>query len=108
MAKVSFEGNMDLGRIAGAYPALGGCSRPVNLIDLRKVASRRRVQEEGVPKKQAQHGISLTSLAERHLGLPLDKTMQMSNWARRPLPESQKHYAALDAWVPLEIYTRLQ
>jgi hypothetical protein len=31
------------------------------------------------------------------LGLPLDKRMRLTNWARRPLTKPQVEYAALDA-----------
>jgi len=44
-------------------------------------------------------GHSLTMVAERELGLVLDKEMQTSNWAQRPLTERQVRYAALDAEV---------
>eukprot|EP00964_Phaeocystis_antarctica_P146133 scaffold112337_cov69-Phaeocystis_antarctica.AAC.7 len=36
-------------------------------------------------------------LCEQMLGAPLDKRMQLSNWARRPLVPQQRAYAALDA-----------
>ncbi|XP_069688373.1 exonuclease mut-7 homolog isoform X2 [Periplaneta americana] len=49
-------------------------------------------------------GESLTRLVQLCLGRPLDKSDQFSNWERRPLRESQKMYAALDAYCLLEVY----
>lgn len=37
----------------------------------------------------------LSSLAERYLGKPLDKSQQLSNWERRPLREEQIKYAGV-------------
>eukprot|EP00397_Hematodinium_sp_SG-2012_P011931 GEMP01012083.1.p1 GENE.GEMP01012083.1~~GEMP01012083.1.p1 ORF type:complete len:508 (+),score=105.59 GEMP01012083.1:52-1575(+) len=42
---------------------------------------------------------SLKALAERELGIVLDKTMQQSDWEARPLSDAQRLYAALDAYV---------
>jgi hypothetical protein len=108
VTKVTFEGHKDIGRISGEWPALGGCLRVSNLVDLREVAVTRRARVDGLSKKQARDGLSLASLAQRYLASTLDKTMQMSNWARRPLSEPQIHYAALDAWVPLQVHRTLE
>ncbi|MBC7932058.1 MAG: HRDC domain-containing protein [Rubrivivax sp.] len=51
---------------------------------------------------------SLASVAEHLLGLPVDKTLQNSNWRRRPLTRSQIEYAALDARVVLQVYDELR
>ncbi len=51
---------------------------------------------------------SLASVAEHLLGLPVDKTLQNSNWRRRPLTRSQIEYAALDARVVLQVYEELR
>jgi ribonuclease D len=51
---------------------------------------------------------SLASVSEHLFGLPLDKTLQNSNWRRRPLTRMQIEYAALDARRVLEVYEELR
>jgi ribonuclease D len=50
---------------------------------------------------------SLASLTEHLFGLPIDKTLQKSNWRRRPLTRAQIEYAALDARMALLVYEEL-
>ncbi len=50
----------------------------------------------------------LGGLVEAIFGLPLDKRDQMSDWDRRPLTKEQMLYAALDAYVLLEVFAALQ
>lgn len=50
---------------------------------------------------------SLASVSEHLLGLPLDKSLQRSNWRRRPLTRAQVEYAALDARICLLVYEEL-
>lgn len=50
---------------------------------------------------------SLASLTEHLFGLPIDKTLQKSNWRRRPLTRAQIEYAALDARMALLLYGEL-
>ena len=50
---------------------------------------------------------SLASLTEHFFGLPMDKTLQKSNWRRRPLTRAQIEYAALDARMALVVYHEL-
>ncbi|MDQ3920032.1 MAG: HRDC domain-containing protein [Acidobacteriota bacterium] len=50
---------------------------------------------------------SLASLSEHLFGLPIDKSLQKSNWRRRPLTRAQIEYAALDARMALLVYGEL-
>jgi ribonuclease D len=51
---------------------------------------------------------SLAAVTEHLFGLPLDKTLQKSNWRRRPLTRAQLAYAASDARVTLRVYEELK
>ena len=51
--------------------------------------------------------VGLSHLCGAVLGKPLDKSPRMSDWGRRPLSQRQMAYAALDAWVLVEIVARL-
>jgi len=51
--------------------------------------------------------IGLSTLVAAVLGKPLDKTMRMSDWRKRPLSLSQMEYAALDAWTLVEVHESL-
>ncbi|MDT7602475.1 MAG: ribonuclease [Acidobacteriota bacterium] len=51
---------------------------------------------------------SLASVTGHLFGVPLDKTLQSSNWRRRPLTRSQISYAAKDAHVTLLVYEELR
>lgn len=53
-------------------------------------------------------GHSLLAVCERELGLALDKAVQTSNWARRPLSKEQLTYAAVDVEVLLPLHEKLR
>ena len=55
-------------------------------------------------RKSGERKYSLKAQAEIHLGLRLDKSVQGSDWSRRPLDVRQLHYAALDPYACL-LYT---
>lgn len=65
------------------------------VVDTREVSRRTRGAVGG-------HG--LREVCARELGTALDKREQTGDWTRRPLTESQVHYAALDAEVLLRLY----
>ena len=50
---------------------------------------------------------SLATVVEHLFGIPLDKSLQQSNWRRRPLSRAQLGYAAADAVATLRVYEEL-
>lgn len=50
----------------------------------------------------------LSRVTQALLGKPLDKSEQCSMWSERPLSESQRSYAALDAWTCVAILNKVQ
>jgi hypothetical protein len=57
-------------------------------------------------KRAGEKANSLSAMATRHLGIELDKTNQRSNWATRPLSQSQLEYAAKDVVIALMLYQK--
>lgn len=55
-------------------------------------------------KRGTDGGHKLGEVCARELGVYLDKTLQTSDWTKRPLSPEQIKYAALDAEVLLELY----
>jgi ribonuclease D len=51
---------------------------------------------------------SLASVTAHLFGLELDKSLQKSNWRRRPLARAQLLYAATDANLALRVFQKLQ
>merc|ERR1711957_582600 len=51
--------------------------------------------------------LGLSRSSEHYVGKPLDKSEQCSMWGQRPLSESQRTYAALDAWACVAIYDKI-
>ncbi|CAE7423548.1 RH56 [Symbiodinium natans] len=67
---------------------------------------RFRDMQRGHGSKKKLPGLS--KLAQKLLGKPLDKSLQVSDWKMRPLTAEQLQYAALDAWVLLRILDRVE
>lgn len=53
-------------------------------------------------------GTGLAALVESVLGSPLDKRDRISDWDKRPLSENQLKYAALDAYVLIDVFDKLE
>jgi ribonuclease D len=70
---------------------------PESFIDLQKI-----VHQYGIAD------LSLQKIYAILFGQKISKSQRLSNWEAEELTESQQRYAALDAWAPLQIYTKLQ
>lgn len=55
-----------------------------------------------------QHESSLAAMLQRAFNIHLDKTLQRTDWTRRPLPPAMVAYAARDAEMTLALYYWLQ
>lgn len=73
-----------------------GHFKPAGFMDLNKITEDLGIENVGV-----------RNLAAIILGLRISKTQQVTNWERLKLTDSQVNYAAVDAWVCLEIYNKL-
>jgi len=111
IAKVGFDSGKDLHHVGKVVPSVAHClqqGRIPGLQNVRDLEATRLAIEHGVGQKKARDGLGLSGLAERYLGKPLNKALQVCDWSRRPLSMAQRQYAALDAWAPLQIYALLR
>lgn len=69
---------------------------PHSFIDLQSMAGYYGIQDK-----------SLRKLAAITLGFRISKAQRLSNWEAMTLTPAQQRYAATDAWVSREIYTKL-
>ena len=69
---------------------------PAGFVDVQTIAKQLGIENLG-----------LRPLAALLMGIKISKAQQTSNWEIPYLTAAQKLYAATDAWVSLEIYTRL-
>ncbi|CAL8463132.1 g2666 [Coccomyxa elongata] len=97
----------DIAQLARSYPAMQAFKECSGILELGRVFTRSMDAQPGLQPVQKKHGISLSAMAEACLGRPLDKSMQMSRWNRRPLSQRQQTYAALDALAAVMIYDSL-
>ncbi len=93
--------------LAKSWPTFLGSvhadSRAVISLELLKPRLADPLQLPAVPQHKG-----LSGLTAAVLGRPLQKAEQISDWSRRPLRPSQLTYAALDAFVGLEIFLSLR
>lgn len=69
---------------------------PLNFIDLQSI-----VNEYGIDE------MSLQKIYAILFGKKISKNQRLSNWEAKTLKDSQKMYAAIDAWACLRIYNHL-
>eukprot|EP00931_Biecheleriopsis_adriatica_P049059 TRINITY_DN28369_c0_g1_i1.p1 TRINITY_DN28369_c0_g1~~TRINITY_DN28369_c0_g1_i1.p1 ORF type:complete len:504 (-),score=102.43 TRINITY_DN28369_c0_g1_i1:22-1533(-) len=106
---LGFGGQQDVKSIRRAS-GFGACREvvtPSPFLDMQRYAAEKRATEANTSVKTELHGLSLSKLVADTMGKPLDKTWQQGNWVGRPLSAMQLQYAALDAWILLELFDRL-
>ena len=82
------------GDINGLYHRTG--FQAAGFIDLQNMVWEYGIRDKAVKK-----------MAAIILGVKISKAMQLSNWEADVLSESQKLYAATDAWICREMYKKL-
>lgn len=70
--------------------------KAASFVDLQKIVWEWGIKDKAVKKMSA-----------IILGYRISKTQQLSNWEAEELSESQRMYAATDAWVCREMYLKL-
>ena len=70
--------------------------RPAGFIELQEMVKEYNITDSGLKK-----------IAGIVLGIHISKSQQVSNWERQVLTDAQLIYAATDAWVCYEIYSKL-
>ncbi len=70
--------------------------QPGGFVDLQKLAGNYGIEEKSVRK-----------MAAIILGLRVSKSQQLSNWESVQLSDAQLRYAAIDAWICLEMFKKL-
>ncbi|PNF25254.1 hypothetical protein B7P43_G13163 [Cryptotermes secundus] len=106
--KLGFGLIMDMNMMKQSLPHLGGASCSgsgcMDLVLLWQKLAQDHSFVFPFADEDGASGESLSRLVQLCLGQRLDKSDQFSNWERRPLRDSQKLYAALDAYCLLEVY----
>jgi ribonuclease D len=70
---------------------------PGGFVELQNFVKQFGIEDAGLQK-----------LSGNILGFKISKGQRLSNWENAELTEAQQIYAATDAWVGLEIFTRLK
>jgi ribonuclease D len=69
---------------------------PAGFVDLQSIVKEHDIDD-----------ISLQKIYALLFSKKISKSQRLSNWEAEMLTESQKKYAALDAWACLKIYEKL-
>ena len=77
---------------------IGAALQPAGLVDTLRLARSALL----LPS------YSLAAVVAHLFGFALDKSLQQSNWRRRPLTRTQLQYAATDAYITLRVFDELR
>jgi ribonuclease D len=77
---------------------IGAALQPAGLVDTLRLARSALLLSS----------YSLASVVAHLFGFALDKSLQQSNWRRRPLTRTQLQYAATDAYITLRVFDELR
>jgi len=94
---VGWSAESDLENIWLTFASSQTLRRCEHVLDLQVICASRSDSPHGFGGDRLQLP-SLSDACQRWLSLKLDKSMQCSDWGRRPLSPRAIEYAALDAW----------
>ncbi|KAL0033286.1 hypothetical protein WJX77_001863 [Trebouxia sp. C0004] len=96
----------DVSKLHRSYPGMQAFQQALALLDLTGPWSlyMQTYNSQELQGRRRGAPVGLSNMAHSLLGKPLNKAMQMSDWEHRPLSSKQTEYAALDAFVLLDLY----
>lgn len=75
--------------------------------NIPKLLDLQDLYKKAVPDFKDMGGFGLAAVCQTIMGNKLCKGEQRSNWENRPLRYSQEHYAAMDAWILVQLVPKV-